>query len=55
MEREDLVPDRIYFVEANDCYAVTPDCVGVYWYDTWEEVIDAHGPAGIHTISHIED
>lgn len=55
MERSQLVPFRQYYVADAEAYAVTPDCVGVYWYDSRTEMQFQHGEEPIHRISSIAD
>jgi hypothetical protein len=55
MTRDRIVPDRRYYVRQDNLYAVSPDGVGVYWYDTMADMISSHGTGPIHSISHIED
>lgn len=51
-----MIPFEVaYFDTAAGIYAVTPDCVGVYWYDTYDEVVDQHGPIPMRTIEYLED
>jgi hypothetical protein len=52
VNRADLEPDRLYFVQDVELYAVTPDCWGVFWYDTLDELEEAYGETG--PIYHIE-
>lgn len=39
-QREDLVPDRLYQDTRTGLFFVSPDGVGVYWYDSRAEAIE---------------
>jgi hypothetical protein len=53
--RSDLKPDRLYLDTSRCQYFVTPDNVGVYWYDTLAEMFAAHGEAFVHHVDRLED
>lgn len=46
LSRSQLQAEQLYFVEKSRVYAVSPDGVGIYWYDTEEEVFEQHGDLG---------
>lgn len=55
MKRSQMVPDRVYYVRKDNVYAVTPDCVGVYWYDTKDEAFEQHGSMRVLGVNYIAD
>ena len=55
MKRSQMTIDRVYYETQSEQYAVTPDCVGVYWYDTRDEAFDQHGEQKVYSVSEIED
>jgi hypothetical protein len=54
-ERNSLKVNRIYFVESDEMYFVTPDCFGGYWYETLEEAQEEHGDMTPIHIPDLED
>lgn len=44
--RSSLIVDTIYRETSSGTYFVTPDGVGCFWYDTYEEALDQHGDTG---------
>lgn len=42
-QRSELEVDTAYYVRKDDMYFITPDAIGGFWYDTLEELEDAHG------------
>lgn len=56
MQRKDLQAEVCYYAEDTDQYIVSPDGVGVYVYETLEEVHDEHGDLGrTVVIDYLED
>lgn len=53
--RDELIPDRIYYDERSDQYLVTPDGVGIYFYDTRQEAEYQHGTGAVIHIYFEED
>lgn len=41
--RDDLNVEIVYVNDQTDEALVTPDGVGLYFYDTWEQAMEQHG------------
>lgn len=41
--RSRVATDTLYFERASNCYFITPDGIGCYWFDTLDEVRDQYG------------
>lgn len=55
MFRKDLTVGQLYYVDSIDLYAVTPDGVGVFWFDSFAQAFDATGLDDVVTIGSLED
>ena len=44
--RDSLTINTIYLETSSGQYFVTPDGVGCFWYDSYEEAVDQHGVTG---------
>lgn len=53
MLREDMVPFDIAYRLPSGQYGVTPDAVGIYWYDTYAEVVEQHGELPVRNVKDI--
>ncbi|GAA4767669.1 hypothetical protein [Citricoccus nitrophenolicus] len=48
-----IEPDRIYRIlvkGGNDAFAVTPDGIGCYWYESLAEATSQHGPLPVFIV-----
>ena len=55
VNRSRLRADQLYKVQDDDLWFYTPDGVGGYWYDTWAEVVEQHGPLNYIVIESLTD
>lgn len=53
--RDSLAVNHIYFEEKSGQYFVTPDGIGCYWYDTFEEAQGQHGSGPVTFVWELED
>ena len=44
-ENDEIIAETPYVIDdgKDDYYGWSPDGIGFYWYDTWEELVAAHG------------
>ena len=54
-KRKELQVEVIYLDEKSDWYFVTPDGIGVWWYETLEEAQGEHGDTGPVRQVYLED
>lgn len=52
-----LNPDviyRVFYTPTSFGYAVTPDGIGAYWYDTYEEAVHQHDEMPVEEVTEDE-